>query len=366
LSCRIGDFGRLEERIMKPFGLCDRKLKSVFQDGCGDYYESTAFGKWSNFNGALIDTTGTNSRTGIAAIECTSRTGPQVSIPAGQNYFAGVALKIQGFPGGNSGFQVGFTYNNTIDNLLVYVQGNGAQGVDLVGDAGIYASSLPGLLTANTYAYIELSVLGLTSLGAMCSVRVNGQQVIPPTSVVLSGSPTAINVFGCLAPSGYTMWMDDVYINDNTTVAATNPNNTFAGPVRIAYGVPISDSSPLDFSTSSGSAHWSLVNAVPPNGGTNYVFDNSPGDIDQYIFGSPGGVTPPYAIKAFCVALLAEIDTAGARTIAAQIGATQGAAQALTTSYLIYSTQFDVNPITGNALLLTDLPSLPCGPAVVS
>ena len=76
---------------MRPFGLADRKCKSVFQDGCGDYYQSTAFGKWSNFNGALIDTTGTNSRTGIAAIECTSRTGPQVSIPAYSTYFAGVA-----------------------------------------------------------------------------------------------------------------------------------------------------------------------------------------------------------------------------------------------------------------------------------
>ena len=351
---------------MRPFGLADRKCKSVFQDGCGDYYQSTAFGKWSNFNGALIDTTGTNSRTGIAAIECTSRTGPQVSIPAYSTYFAGVALKIQGFPGGNAGFQVGFNYNNTIDNLQVYVQGNGAQGVDLVCDLGIVASSAPGILTAGTYAYIELSVVGLTTAGAMSEVRVNGVQVIPPTHVVIINSPTALNVFGCLAPSGYTMWMDDVYINDNITVAATNPNNTFAGPVRVAYGVPVSDSSPLDWSPSSGSAHWSLVDAVPPNGGTNYVFDNNPGDIDQYIFAAPGGVTPPYAIKAFGVMLLAEIDTAGARTIAARIGGTQGAAQALTTSYLIYSTQFDVNPITGNPLLLTDLPSLPCGPTVVS
>jgi len=351
---------------MKPFGLSDRKCKSVFQDGCGDWYQSTAYGKWSNFNGSTIDTTNTNSRTGIAAIECTSRTGPQVSIPAYHTYFAGVALKIQGFPGGNAGFQVGFTWNNTIDNLLVYVQGNGAQGVDLVGDGGIYASSLPGLLVANTYAYVELSVVGLTSAGALCEVRINGVQVIAPTHVVLSGSPTTINVFGCLAPSGYTMWMDDCYINDDTTVAGTNPNNTFAGPVRIYYGVPVSDSSPLNWSVSSGSAHWSLVNAVPPNGGTDYVFDNTPGDIDQYIFGSIDGITPPVSIKAFCVAILAELDQAGSRTIAAQISGTQGAPQALTTSYLIYSTQFDVNPITGNPLLLTDLPSLPCGPTVVT
>jgi hypothetical protein len=351
---------------MKPFGLCDRKFKSVFQDGCGDYYQSTTYGKWSNFNGALIDTTGTNSRTGIAAIECPSRTGPQVSIPAYTTYFAGVALKVQGFPGGNTGFQVGFTWNNTIDNLLVYVQGNGAQGVDLVGAGGIYASSTPGLLTANTYAYIELGVVGLTSAGAICSVRINGQQVIPPTHVVLSGSPSVINVFGCLAPSGYTMWMDDVYINDNITVAPNNPNISFSGPVRIYYGVPISDTTPLEWNTSSGSAHWSLVNAVPPNGGTDYVDSDTPGNIDQYIFGNLDGITPPVKVVAFCVALNAEIDVAGARTIATQISSTQGPAQALTTSYLIYSTQFDVNPITGNALLLSDLPSLPCGPAVVS
>lgn len=344
------------------FNLLNRGVlrRSIFEDGA-DYYGSDPTLKWTAGNGSAVDLTGTNSRTGIGAVECQGTQAPSQSIPLYTDYFVGVGAKCQSL---GSGVQTPIILTRTGVSIQMQLQvlTNGA--VSLVqGPFGpTLATSAGGLVIADQYAYIEL---GYSSSAQTASVRVNGVQVIPPTAFTLGLGP--VDIFTMAGPGGgLSMWIDDVYVNDNTIAAVGNPNNSFSGPVRLYPGVPVSDSTPLQWSPSSGSAHFSLVDSIPPNGGVNYVFSNTPGQIDQYIYGVPAGLTPPVNVLAFCVSLLAEIDVAGGRSIAAQIGATQGAAVALTTSYHIVSTQFDVNPVTGNQLLLTDLPTLPVGPVVVS
>ena len=360
LPARGGDFDRLVERNMR-FGLLDVKRILLFQDGC-DYYGSDPGLKWTASNGSMVDLSGVNSRTGIGAIACSGSVAPTQSIPESSDLFIGIACKNQSLAFAGSPLRL-LNSGGTSITMTITINSDGSVSI-IQGPFGpTLATSLGGLVNSNQYAYFELQ---FSSTQQKCSLRINGQVVIPLTAFTI-GLPNCDAVTMIGAHGGQTMWIDDVYILNNMPSGdPANPNDTFLGPVRLYPGVPIADSTPLQFTPSAGTTHFSLVDAIPPNGGTAYVFSNTPGQIDQYIFGVPAGITPPVKIFGFCVSLLSEIDSAGSRTLAAQIGSTQGAAQALTTVYHIVSTEFDVNPITGVALLLTDLASMPTGPVVVS
>jgi hypothetical protein len=341
---------------MNLFGLADRKCKLLFQDGA-DYYGGDTGLKWTAANGSLVDLSGTNSRTGIGAIACQGVEAPSQSIPASTDLFIGIGTKIQSlsFPG-----QPIVLKNSGGSSITIQLSILENGGVTLIqGPFGpTLATSIGGLINAGEYAYIEL---GFSSSTQKASVRVNGLTVIPLTDFTIA-LPDADTFTMTGAGGGSFMWVDDIYVCDNTGAH----NNTFLGAVRLYSTGPTGDSTPLQWTPSSGSDHFSLVNAIPPNGGTDFVSSATPGQIDQYVFPQPSGITPPVTVFGVCVALLSALDAAGSRAIASQIGANTGAAQALTTTYHIVSTEYDINPDTGDPWLLTDFPATVIGPTVVS
>lgn len=327
----------------------------VWSDSC-DYYGSNPGTIWTQGNGAAVDLTGTNSRTGIGAIGCSGITAPLQSIPLYTDYFVGLGAKLQSLSFSakpiqliNSGTSVQMSLQVNSDGSISLIQG--PFGPTLATSAG-------GLVQAGVYAYFELSYSSSTQTA---SARINGAQVIPPTAFTISGGLGAVNEFTVVGPGGgLTMWIDDIYVCDNTGAH----ENTFLGPVRLYYTVANADLTPLQFTPSAAGPHFSLVNAVPPAAGATYVSDNVIGQIDQYQFGLPAGLGT-VLIKGFKVQLNAEIDSAGSRSIGAQIGASASAGQALTTAYHGYSYMYDVNPNTGVPLLESDFP-LSVGPVVTA
>jgi hypothetical protein len=344
---------------MKLFGLSDRKHILLFQDGA-DYYGTDPGLKWTQANGSGVDLSGTKSRTGIGAINCQGITAPFQTLPPSTNLFIGLGCFD---PDASACTPIALCQGNTTTftlRLTINVDGT----VSLVeGFPGTTIATSAAVLNFGVYNYLEL---GFSQTSLLASVRVNGQQVIPPTAFS-SGLPTP-NIFAVFGPGGgAALYIDDVYVCNNVPSAdPANLNDSFLGPVRLYSGPPIADSTPLQWTPSSGSAHFSLVSAIPPNGGTDYVSSNTPGDIDQYEYAIPSGVSLPVRIFGICVALLAEIDEAGGRSIGAQIGGTAGAGQALTTGYHIVSTEFDVNPDTGVAFVAADFPATTIGPVVTA
>ena len=131
--------------------------------------------------------------------------------------------------------------------------------------------------------------------------------------------------------------------------------------------LPDGDATPLVWTPSTPGPHFSLVNASPENGGTTFVEDqNAKGDIDQYTFAVPAGIVPPVSVLAVQVSMLAEIDSAGARSIGVQIESHASVGQALTTGYHMVLQPYDINPATGLRWTLADFPGTTIGPVVTA
>lgn len=332
-------------------------MSLIYSDGFDNYNDAGLF--WNAPNGATIDLTGTKSRTGIGAMLCTSAgAGNQHAVPSRSAFVCGRAYMTNG--GNNAVF--GFIGPNT--GVTHQVQ------LDVIPDGSLKVSNgfvtlgqtISGLIPFNqTYVYVEMKAT-FSSSGSV-TVRVNGQTVLTCSGNTDPDNSGLASVFFLQGPGGGTFaYADDVYLLD--TLGGVNDD--FWGPVKITGGVPISDSTPLQWTPSTPGPHWSLVNQIPQNGGTSFVQDNTPGDVDQYIHNIPSLIAP-VALKGVVHKMIAQIDSlAGSRILASDVGGVISAGQALSSAYIGKSYPYDKNPVTGVAWVGADFPTTPFGPAVTA
>jgi hypothetical protein len=325
-------------------------MASLFRDSF-DHYSNIDL-KWTAGNGAAIDLSGTLSRTGIGCVVLNNTTGaPSLALPVRSGYTFGVAYLVAGLQGspivlGNSG------------GTLYAIQINGNGSISLIDNQNTLGTSAAGLIVTGVYNYFELQVAGGTGVSPV-TVRVNG-------GVVFSGLAGNINqqisVFSLSIPGGeITALADDIYVNDNTGAA----NTGFLGPVRIAAITANADGAPLQWTPSTAGPHFSLLNQVPQNGGASSVSSSTVGAVDQYEFPLPPNVTAGAVLTDVQVSLLAEISSAGARSLGVQQGADVGAGQALTTNYHYVLQPYDIDPSTGLPWVASDFP-VPFGPVITA
>jgi hypothetical protein len=324
-----------------------------------DYYDNPGL-KWQNAGGATNSLDGTRSRTGVGCCLISGVIAPSLALPARTEYIIGVAFNIQGLGGGFTNGRPIQLNGSSGGRIVVQINDDGSVSV---ADAGVTrATSSGGLVQAGVYSYIELKVVATAPVGEYnASVRVNGVQVIPPTDCATAlNSP--INVFTMTGRSGgLQAAVDDVYVCD----ALGGVNNDFLGAIRVYPTLPNADATPLQWTPSIAGPHFSLVDANPENGGTTYVSSATVGQVDQYSFPLPAGVTPPVTILGAQVSLLAEIDSAGARSIAPQVNGNVAGGTALSTSYHMVLQPYDTNPGTGLQWQSADFP-VTAGPVVTA
>jgi hypothetical protein len=225
------------------------------------------------------------------------------------------------------------------------------------------ATSVPGLVTFNSYNAIAIRVLMDINGNGIVQVWCNGVRVINATGLLTYGGAglNYINMVELMGPggNGFTCYHDDVYVLD----VSAAPNNTYLGALRLYALPPTANGAPVAWTPLAG-ANWSEVNEVPPDGDTSYNSSGNVGDIDQYLYPLTG---PPAnsSIKFVQHELDMEVDS-GSRSVASDVaGVVNAAATALTNGYHIYPTPYDTNPATGVAWVAGDFP-LNAGPKVTA
>lgn len=327
-------------------------MAAFFRDSF-DYYDSPNL-KWTAGNGAGIDLSGTQSRTGIGALIIGGITAPALALPPQTGYTVGLAYS----PGGLNNLGRPIQINSSGGLVLLFINPNGS--ITLADGNGDLATSAGAVMVAGAYTYLEMQLVG-GGPATVVTVRANGVN-IPGMIGITANIGGVINEFTMSGPSfGVSAAVDDVYVNDDTGTR----NNGFLGPVRIYAVMPSGDSSPLDWTPSVAGPHFSLINQIPENGGTSYVQAQTVNDIDQYVF-QPSGIPTPAAVQDVQVSLLSALSEAGARSVAVQIGGSTSTSEALSTSYHYVLANYDVNPDTGVPWLLTDFPATVIGPIVTA
>ena len=315
--------------------------------------------------GAVIDLSGTASRTGIGCCELSSDTGPYKNIPptGGSSNAYGLCGQTAFYQPGSQTCQRIVTFNrfdNPVENSLCSIGVNGDLSVAVwVRNGNVKAgSSAAGVIVPNTYNVIQWKIFFAASGSAV--VYVNGAEVLSLTgidTIIIGTGTTGAEQFGLGGPGALGgARHDDVVLMD--TSGSVN-NDILPDLVRVYEWTPNADATPLQWTPSTPGPHYSLVNAIPPSPGTEGVSDNTVGDQDQYrypIVGVPA-IPPASIVYGIEHNMLAE-GSGGAVSLGSSINGNVSAGQALGSSaYVGYAFEWNLDPVTNAPFNWSDFPT---------
>lgn len=195
------------------------------------------------------------------------------------------------------------------------------------------------VLTAQAWDFIECKYTPTSII-----VRVNRAEVLNITG--LTNPQTAqwarkSTTFGDTAD----WWMDDIYCLN--TIGGSNID--FLGDPRVYTLLPDGDDTPLDWTKSSGSTSYSLINEVGPNT-TTYLESDNVSDATQVTLSD----LPTDAVNIYGVQTYSYLKKTGAgstnvkQTLVSSVDATDDDGHDLTTAWQYYKGNFEQDPDGGD------------------
>ncbi len=200
--------------------------------------------------------------------------------PSGTTAVVGIAFKVNALAAG----ELLTIMDGATAQMCVCLKADGALEVRRGTVAGtvLGTSSSAGIISTGTYYFLELLALISTTVGT-ATVRLNGTNV---TGLVLTG----LNNAG----SGVGQWTnlklignasiseldyDDCYLCDGSGSA---PLNTFLGDIRVDVRMPTADGATAEWTPSTGSDNYAMVDEIPPDGDTTYNSTTVVDNIDTF------------------------------------------------------------------------------------
>lgn len=207
------------------------------------------------------------------------------------------------------------------------------------------------ILVANSWQHVESKVLFSTTVGTV-EVRVEGVTVLTLTGQNTGAGPCAI-VANANEGSG-TGNVTRYYIKDLVVWnGAGSVNNNFLGSVQVYELTPSSDVS-LNWTPSTGSTGWDLIDEAPPNDDTDYIYAPDPAPAAA-LFGMTNLPADVTSVKGLYVVARSKKTDGGDGTL--QVGLKSGASTGLgtdrpvTTTYTYWTDMFELDPATSAAWL---------------
>lgn len=328
-----------------------------------DHYATSSIGfKWTSVNNSpAIAATGRNGN----GLECTTSDGLSRAVPSAATYVVGMALKTTTMPGNPCGFLVyddAFGYGQTILALtaagaLRLLRATQDWDVGSAGPSGVFqteiAISATGIITTNTWYYVEAKFTASSSTSGAYEVRVNGVTVLGPTSSVRTTNSSSTYSQICIgnAGGGGTTYLDDLYVCDTSG----GVNDDFLGDVTVEALLPQTDAvapgSNNSWTCGTSTDHGALVDETPPytaDDTGDYVYTSTLNAYDTWEYPSLSVGTA--TIHAVQVSTCAKKTDTGAATYVnvarpASTNRDGGATQSPSDSSYMYGIQvWDVNP----------------------
>jgi hypothetical protein len=251
-------------------------------------------------------------------------------------------------------------FDSSTAQITVTVESDGALKVRRGATAGtVLASSSAGVFTANTWNHLQLYVLHHGSSGAV-ELKLNGTTVASASGVnTLSTGNAYSNKIAFTGPDGFsTCFVDDFWYSD---VA-------FQGDCKVETTYPTANGTTNNYNVSGAASNYLAVDdPTDYDSDTTYTFGSNVADKDLYGMGNL--VTTAGTVKMVNVNAVMRKDDAGTREAAILIKqATEStrATNSLTTSYVIYSEAFTVDPTDSVAWTIATVNSLEVGTKIIT
>ncbi len=264
----------------------------------------------------------------------------------------GVAMRLwpAGLPvsEGNAGRPIAFA--NGANTVLCYLLMMTTGGLKVINQSGTVIGQTAGpVIVSGAWQHVEMKVLFDNAVGTI-EVRVEGVEVINEVAVNTVGASTGpCEQVRCDNSSGSTL---TYYVKDYIVWNGSGTANTdFLGSCAVADLTTLTDVS-LNWTPSTGTTGWDLIDETPPNDDTDYISAADPppaaavfslSDLDPDVTSVKGLMTIVRARKTdggdgnLQVALISGASTAS------------GADRAITAAYTYWSDVFETDPATAAA-----------------
>jgi len=335
----------------------------LFVDGFDHYVTADIPKKW-NSGGANVSIQTAGGRRGGGCMRCTGAS-PQASktLQAETSWVVGFAFSCATL---TTTAIAQFLDTGTVQcDLRLNADGTllvTRNGTSVTGGQSTFA------LSTNTWYFLEIKVSIADSIAAnSCKVRVNGGDVITVSAgqdLKNTANTTANSVRLGQSSNTSTFEYDDLYVCNQSG----STNNDFLGDVRVDTLYPTSDGTYTQFTPSTGSTHYLLVDETAPNT-SDYVDGNTVGHRDSYGMGNlPALVSQTvYGVQVNAAMLK---DDAGAKSAATMVrsGTTNadGTSAALGTSQAYVSQIFEQDPDAAAAWTETTVNAMEAGVVVTA
>lgn len=225
-------------------------------------------------------------------------------------------------------------------------------GFTVNGAAGVLVTTPNNVLIANTWHSVECKVF-MDNLGDV-EAAVDGVSAGSATGVdTLSGATAAINQIvlesGNIAGSGSTWDFDDYMLGDTYD---------FCGPSTATRLSPNADVN-AGFTRSTGASNFGTVDETLSNADVDYNEATTVGLYDLYDLPALGII--PAAIHSVNLVGFGRTTDAQARSISLDVDASQGANQALTSTYTRKQRLITLNPATGLPWQVSEIDAMQIG-----
>lgn len=250
------------------------------------YSSSTSGYKWSGAYGTSTDlqanttiyrTTQTNSK----SLNILSSNSLFMAIPANQSIIVGFGYRTTDLLVGEIvNFSNTATFGANAGGLRLVKNESGIVSVGSGYSSGslttTFGSSNAGVLSINTWCYIEIKVSFHASAGAV-EVKVNGESVISVTNQNTLAGLASISGMNLSNNTSTGAYFDDLYICDTTGTV----NNDFLGPISVYTLFPSANGTTNNFSVTGAASNYLAVNSAVPDTAT-YVSSSNTNDKDLY------------------------------------------------------------------------------------
>lgn len=143
-------------------------------------------------------------------------------------------------------------------------------------------------VSAGTWSYVELKVT-ISDASGVVVLKVNGTEYLNLTSQDTRNGGNAscdrIKFIGSTNANDDTT-LDDIYVLD----AGSSPNNDFLGSQKVIGIFPEVDGDSEQFTKSTGSDSFALVDDNPHNGDTDYIESGTSGQMDLWGYAAASGI----------------------------------------------------------------------------
>lgn len=325
----------------------------IFCDGFDHYATADGLKKWNQF-GTGVSIQSTLGRRGGGCVQFSTNTRfIQKTLPS--NY----ATLILGFaynPNAGTG-DVMWIMDGGTTHLVLNL--NASFGLTVLRSGTTLGSSANGVVATSGFTHIEFKCTISDSVGTI-DINVNGASVLSLSSQdTRNGGNATCNGFYFRSTAGGCQ-VDDVVALDNS---GSSPTNAMLGDVRIDTIYPNADGNYSQFTCSTGSSHYQLVDETTPNT-TDYNDGGTVGDRDSYAMGNLTTLASQ-TVYGVHVNLAINKDDAGSKSAAPFVRSgstnTDGTSTALGTSQVYVSQMFELDPNTGTAWTESTVNSMEAG-----